>query len=84
MLAVRFANMFLLEMPSFLSYYTALLTTLLRIARTRLGASQILHSGLFQAVRDSQLFSADPDLGFGKLTVPFASLRNCELIWLAQ
>ena len=68
-LEVSLTDTFPIEMPSFLSYYTALLTTLLRIARTRLGASQILHSGLFQAVRDSQLFSADPDVGFGKLAI---------------
>ena len=77
------ANIFLIEMPSFLSYYTALLTTLLRIARTRLGASQILHSGLFQAVRDSQLFSADPDVGFGKHSVLFAlmnAMKGTKLI----
>jgi len=76
-----FNQKFSVDMPSFLSYYTALLTVLLRIARTRLGASQILHSGLFQAVRDSQLFSADPDVGFGRFSILFASRKWPR--WLA-
>ena len=67
------------DLPSLLSYYTALLALLLRTARTRLGASQILRAGLFQAVRHSQLFSADPDIGFGKLSLTAAAEMKIHL-----
>jgi len=67
------------DLPSLLSYYTALLALLLRIARTRLGGSQILRAGLFQAVRHSQLFSADPDVGFGELLLTSISLMRSHL-----
>lgn len=36
---------------------------LLQISRTRPGATALLDSGLLQALRDSMIFRADPDLG---------------------
>ncbi|KAI9827753.1 MAG: hypothetical protein M1832_004242 [Thelocarpon impressellum] len=51
------------DVPLLLSYYEAKLSLLLRVSRTRLGAMHVLNAGLFQSVRDSQLFAIDPDLG---------------------
>lgn len=56
-----------------LSYYTTKLSLLSQISHTRHGATQILNAGLFAAVRESKLFSTDPDLG---LTI--ASSRPVE------
>jgi hypothetical protein len=56
-----------LDVPALLNYHNACLALLLRVSQSRLGASQVLNAGLFKAVRDSQLFSADPDIGIGKL-----------------
>lgn len=44
----------------------ARLALLLEISRSRNGAGYLLDAGLLQAVRDSRLCQADPDLGFGK------------------
>ncbi|KAL2830034.1 hypothetical protein BDW59DRAFT_170319 [Aspergillus cavernicola] len=46
-----------------LSYYESLLSLLQQLCQTKPGATHVLKAGLFQAVRDSQLFAADPDLG---------------------
>ncbi|KAF2835397.1 nuclear pore complex subunit Nup192 [Patellaria atrata CBS 101060] len=51
------------DLPLVLSYYDAALSLLLRISRTRSGAAHVTNAGLFQSVRDSQIFSVDPDLG---------------------
>jgi nuclear pore complex protein Nup205 len=51
------------QVSSLLSYYDASLALLLRIAQSRLGAAYVLNAGLFSAVRDSQIFSVDPDIG---------------------
>ncbi|KAH0547601.1 hypothetical protein FGG08_000326 [Glutinoglossum americanum] len=51
------------DVPLLFSYYEAKLSLLLRISQTRAGATYVLNAGLFQSVRDSQLFSVDPDLG---------------------
>lgn len=47
----------------------ARLSLLLEISRTREGAAYILDSGLLQAVRESLLFRADPDIGMGKSSI---------------
>lgn len=44
-------------------YCKAKLSLLLQIAQTRLGAAHILNARLFRSVKDSGLFSMDPDLG---------------------
>ncbi|PWY67190.1 cullin-4B [Aspergillus heteromorphus CBS 117.55] len=51
------------DTPLLLSYYQSLLSLLQELCQTKTGAIQVLKTGLFQAVRDSQLFAADPDLG---------------------
>ncbi|EAW13129.1 nuclear pore complex Nup192/Nup205 family protein [Aspergillus clavatus NRRL 1] len=51
------------DTPSLLSYYESLLSLLQRLCQTKNGAIHVLKTGLFQAVRDSRLFTADPDLG---------------------
>ena len=44
----------------------ARLSLLLQTSRTREGAGYILDAGLLQAIRESMLFRADPDIGMGK------------------
>ncbi|KAL4973159.1 hypothetical protein BDW66DRAFT_162335 [Aspergillus desertorum] len=51
------------DTPLLLSYYQSLLSLLQQLCQTKPGATHVLKAGLFQAVRDSQLFAADPDLG---------------------
>lgn len=51
------------DTPALLSYYESLLSLLQRLCQTKNGATQVLKTGLFQAVRESRLFAADPDLG---------------------
>ncbi|RAK99479.1 cullin-4B [Aspergillus ibericus CBS 121593] len=51
------------DTPLLLSYYQSLLCLLQELCQTKNGATCVLKTGLFQAVRDSQLFAADPDLG---------------------
>jgi nuclear pore complex protein Nup205 len=46
-------------------HYEALLSLLQQLCRTKVGATHVLIAGLFQAVRESQLFAADPDIGIG-------------------
>ncbi|KAF1847136.1 uncharacterized protein K460DRAFT_280943 [Cucurbitaria berberidis CBS 394.84] len=51
------------QVPILLSYYDASLALLLRICQSRLGAAYVLNAGLFPAIRDSHIFSIDPDIG---------------------
>lgn len=51
------------ERAMLLDILQARLLLLLQISRTREGAGQLLDAGILQAVRDSMLFRADPDLG---------------------
>jgi nuclear pore complex protein Nup205 len=51
------------QIPGLLSYYDACLALLLRICQSRLGAAYVLNAGLFLSIRDSQIFSVDPDIG---------------------
>ena len=46
-----------------LHYYNAALALLLRIGKTRAGALRVVGAGLFPAIRDSEFFAADPDIG---------------------
>ncbi|KAI9695840.1 MAG: hypothetical protein M1820_008395 [Bogoriella megaspora] len=45
------------------TYYNVALALLLRIAQTRAGAVRVVSAGIFQAIRDSGFFDADPDIG---------------------
>lgn len=40
-----------------------------QLCHTKNGAISVLKSGLFDSVRDSQLFAADPDIGIGLYTL---------------
>ena len=51
------------DIPLLLSYYDSKLALLLAVSQTRPGATQVINAGLFQTIRESGLFSADPDLG---------------------
>ncbi|KAF5864788.1 hypothetical protein ETB97_006325 [Aspergillus alliaceus] len=51
------------DTPLLLSYYESLLSLLQQLCQTKAGATHVLKTGLFEAVRGSQLFAADPDLG---------------------
>ena len=51
--------------PSVIKAFKAATGFLQRVSQTRYGAGQVLSAGLFQALRECQLFSVDPDLGFG-------------------
>ncbi|KAK8249215.1 nucleoporin Nup186/Nup192/Nup205 [Phyllosticta capitalensis] len=52
------------DIPLLLSFIDACLSVVLRISQTRLGAAHIFNAGLFNSVRDSKIFSTDPDFGF--------------------
>lgn len=52
-------------------YYEAQLSLLQQLSQTKAGASQVLDAGLFQAVKESQLFAVDPDVGIGEVPVTF-------------
>lgn len=51
------------DISSILLFYKTSLSLLLRITQTRLGATAALSASLFNAIRDSQIFAADPDIG---------------------
>ncbi|KAL8735507.1 MAG: hypothetical protein Q9181_002765 [Wetmoreana brouardii] len=51
------------DIPLLLAYYESKFALLLTISQTRPGATQVVNAGLFQTIRDSGLFSVDPDLG---------------------
>ena len=53
------------DVPMLLAYHTTNLDLLLRIASARGGAAYVFNAGLFQSVRESALFSVDPDIGLG-------------------
>ncbi|KAL2011469.1 hypothetical protein VTN00DRAFT_4187 [Thermoascus crustaceus] len=59
----EFRNAQASDTPLLLSYYEALLSLLQQLSQTKVGAIHVLNAGLFQAVRESQLFAADPDIG---------------------
>lgn len=69
------------DTPLLLAYYDSKLALLLTLSQTRHGAAQVMNAGLFQTVRDSGLFSVDPDLGIGgSLSLPYYFLPS----WLAH
>ncbi|PGH34975.1 Cullin 4 [[Emmonsia] crescens] len=51
------------ETSGLLVYYDAHLSLLQQLSQSRVGAERILDAGLFQAVKESQLFATDPDIG---------------------
>jgi nuclear pore complex protein Nup205 len=65
---VTVPNLTYLETQMVLGYHNACLALLLRMAQTRNGSIQVFNAGYFGAVRDSEIFATDPDIGIGKLT----------------
>ncbi|KAL5350865.1 hypothetical protein ACLOAV_004436 [Pseudogymnoascus australis] len=51
------------EIDMYLSYVNAKLALLVQVSQTRPGATAVLGAGLFQIIRDSGVFSTDPDIG---------------------
>ncbi|KAL8821845.1 MAG: hypothetical protein Q9223_000203 [Gallowayella weberi] len=51
------------DIPVLLTNYNTKLALLLTLSQTRPGATHVLNAGLFQTIRNSGLFSVDPDLG---------------------
>lgn len=62
-IAVEFQDAEAKERALLLDVVQARLLLLLQISRTREGSGQLLDAGMLQAVRESMLFRADPDLG---------------------
>ncbi|KAF1996759.1 hypothetical protein P154DRAFT_472086 [Amniculicola lignicola CBS 123094] len=62
-----------------LSYYDASLALLLRISQTRLGAAYVLNAGLFPAIRESNIFDVDPDIGL-EFDTPNAHKKYYDLM----
>ncbi|KAI9801155.1 MAG: hypothetical protein M1825_003429 [Sarcosagium campestre] len=72
------------DLPLLLVYYKAKLSLLRRISQTRVGAGHVLSSGLFQSIRESHLFSADPDIGID-MDDPHALRKYYELLlWVTR
>ena len=66
-----------IDVSLLLSYYEIKLSLLLTISQTRPGAIHVANAGLFQAVRASDLFSVDPDLGIGRWMPKFGRISWC-------
>lgn len=49
------------------------------LSQTKNGAIFVLKSGLFESVRESQLFSADPDIGIGRFAL-FHPVKHVHLL----
>ncbi|KAJ5408802.1 hypothetical protein N7509_002685 [Penicillium cosmopolitanum] len=62
-LPVELRNAQAVDTPALLAYYESLLALLQQLAQSKNGATYVLKSGLFDSVRESQLFAADPDIG---------------------
>ncbi|KAJ5587426.1 uncharacterized protein N7459_003191 [Penicillium hispanicum] len=62
-LPVELRNAEAADTPVLLAYYESLLALLQQLSQTKSGATYVLKSGLFESVRESQLFAADPDIG---------------------
>ena len=68
-LSASFSCLSFLDTPALLAYFESLLALLQRLSLTKDGATYVLKSGLFESVRDSQLFATDPDIGIGRFTL---------------
>ncbi|KAI1907363.1 hypothetical protein LOZ64_005925 [Ophidiomyces ophidiicola] len=62
-MASEFRNAPSSETSQLLVFYEAQLSLLQQLALSKAGAVQLLNAGLFQAVQESRLFAADPDIG---------------------
>lgn len=68
------------EIDMYLSYVNAKLALLVQVSQTRSGATAVLGAGLFQIIRDSGVFSTDPDIGLGTSLLPLT--KGCILTCL--
>ncbi|KAJ5951988.1 uncharacterized protein N7479_010401 [Penicillium vulpinum] len=78
-LPIEFHNAQGSDTPALLAYYQSLLSLLQRLSQTKGGANCVLNSGLFQAVHESRLFAADPDIGID-IENPDALQRYYDLL----
>ncbi|EEP80157.1 conserved hypothetical protein [Uncinocarpus reesii 1704] len=62
-MASEFRNTQGAETSQLLVFYEALLSLLQQLSQSKIGAIHLLDAGLFQAVKESQIFAADPDIG---------------------
>ncbi|KJF61357.1 nuclear pore complex subunit [Coccidioides immitis RS] len=62
-MASEFRNTQAAQTAQLLLFYEALLSLLQQLSQTKMGAIRLLDAGLFQAVKESQIFAADPDIG---------------------
>ncbi|KAJ5893829.1 hypothetical protein N7495_005520 [Penicillium taxi] len=62
-LPIELRNAQAADTPMLLSFYESLLALLQQLCQTKNGAICVLKCGLFESVRDSQLFATDPDIG---------------------
>lgn len=67
------------DIPYLMRSFKATTGFLVRIAQTRVGAGHVINAGLFKALRESKLFSVDPDLGVG-INDPKALEKYYELL----
>ena len=80
----------LTDVTTLLSYYEASLALLNRICQSRVGAAHVLNAGLFQAIRESRIFTVDPDIGLGTsilsslpsghANIPFSEFDNPDAL----
>lgn len=61
--SIQVKLLIILDLPSLHSYHITKIALLLQIAQTKYGATTVLSAGLFHSIKESQLFSTDPDLG---------------------
>lgn len=59
----------IIDTPLVFAYHNACLALLLRMAQSRNGSIKILNAGFFSAVRESEIFATDPDVGLGMLPI---------------
>ncbi|KAF2863148.1 hypothetical protein K470DRAFT_298163 [Piedraia hortae CBS 480.64] len=67
------------EISSAMAYFQTAMVVLLRICVTAEGSSLVFNSGFFEAVRESGLFSTDPELGDGEAVKLFYGIMGAVL-----
>ncbi|KAI5811026.1 nucleoporin Nup186/Nup192/Nup205 [Peziza echinospora] len=73
-----------LDVPLAMAFFKTSTGFLLRVAQTRVGAGHVINAGFFQAVKQSELFNIDPDLGIG-IHDPHSVTRYYELVlWIMR
>ncbi|WEW61048.1 hypothetical protein PRK78_006537 [Emydomyces testavorans] len=78
-MASEFRNIQGTDTSQLLVFYEAQLSLLQSLSQTKAGALHLLDAGLFQAVKESQVFAADPDIGLD-IDNPDALRRYYDLL----